>query len=368
MTTASLSTMVRKSGTAARPGLTPANGTARLRRAFVGVDVACRKSKHLPIAICTWEGGRLVPQRLRELSMAPPRAEGNIAALDAIKVRRFALDAASYIGGACDELGLVPTRIAIDAPMAPRRASLERRLAELAMDAAGISCFTTPSVREFRLIRHKVLRHLKQGGGRSNLPHANQLWMLVGFALFEELSEIAPCIEVFPQAIVRAIGSGAIHKSKPGAVAEQLAAASRFTGWPGPGGHETSLAPIAWGPAHDQLDAYLAAWVAALDELDRVASGKPPGDAIWVPRVNADSRIGPHDFTVPPADLRPLGATRPALPPTRAGVPRLCPACGQHEFRRWPWGWDSHAAHKCRGLNGTDPAARKSEYRRRFRE
>lgn len=342
--------------------------TGHPRPAFIGVDVACRKDKYLPIAICTWEGDRLVPQPLRELSLVPPRGRGNVATLDAEEVRRFAREAATYIGAVCDVLGLMPTRIAIDAPAAPRRASLNRRLAEKAMDKAGIGCFTTPTLEEFGLIRQKVRRHLKRGGGPANLPHANQLWMLVGFALFEELSRVAPCIEVFPQAIVRTIGSGALHKSRPGAVREQLAAASYFTGWPGPEGNEVSLAPIAWGPTHDQLDAYLAAWVAALDESDRTALGEPPEDAIWVPslpRKRFDSEA--RSELMPVADLRSTDPKASAGPPTASGTIRRCPGC-DFEFLRWPSGWDSHAAHRCRGLAGTDPETRKAEYRRRFRE
>lgn len=342
--------------------------TRVLRPGYVGVDVACRKGKHLPIAICTWEDGRLIPQQLRELGLSPPRGEGNLAALDPTKARRFAKQAAIYVSAACDELGLTPRRIAIDAPSAPRLASLSRRAAEKAMDRAGISCFTTPSEREFQLIRKKVRRHLKRGGSQSTLPHANQIWMLVGFALFEELGNLAPCLEVFPQAIVRTIGSGQVHKSRPGAVRRQLAAASRFTRWPGPAANESSLGAIAWGPPHDQLDAYLAAWVAALDEADRIAYGEPPGDAIWVPRVPPELlRAGPLINNAPPpytALTKTKQAGRRVAAPVAA---RLCPACGVYEFQRWPWGWDSHAAYTCRGLSGIEPRARKADYRSRFR-
>jgi hypothetical protein len=44
----------------------------------------------------------------------------------------------------------------------------------------------------------------------------------------------------------------------------------------------------------------------------------------------------------------------------------LCPACGQKEFKRWPLGWDAHAAHSCQGLEADQPEARKAEFRRRF--
>jgi len=44
----------------------------------------------------------------------------------------------------------------------------------------------------------------------------------------------------------------------------------------------------------------------------------------------------------------------------------LCPACGEKEFKRWPWGWDAHAAHSCQGLAASGPEARKAEFKLRF--
>jgi hypothetical protein len=135
------------------------------------------------------------------------------------------------------------------------------------------------------MIRDKVARHLAGGGPESRLPHANQLWMQVGFVLFEHLSELAECIEVYPQSIARVIGSGVIHKSSRGSAIDQLRAASRFTGWPLPN-EESSLRSIGWTPTHDLVDAYLAAWVAALGEGERIGLGSPPDDVIWVPRTD----------------------------------------------------------------------------------
>ncbi len=43
-----------------------------------------------------------------------------------------------------------------------------------------------------------------------------------------------------------------------------------------------------------------------------------------------------------------------------------CPACRSLIFQSWPEGWDAHAATRCRGLSGTQPGARKSEFKRRF--
>jgi uncharacterized protein (DUF433 family) len=82
------------------------------------------------------------------------------------------------------------------------------------------------------------------------------------------------------------------------------------------------------------------------------------------------------------APLEPVAAQRSLLPRLdRAGVivnaeelsaglvvgkRVLCPACRTLRFRSWPEGWDSHAATRCRGLSGSEPRARKSEYKRRY--
>jgi len=327
-----------------------------MRPAYIGIDLAIAKGKFLPVVVCTWDDGRFVPQPLRQLELVPPQGMGNAATLNHAVVGRFVGEARTYVTRTCQQLALVPTRIGIDAPSAPRRSELARRHAEVALDRAGISCFTTPSKTEFDAICDKVARHLADGGREDRIPHANQLWMRVGFALFVELSELAPCIEVFPQAIARAIEAGDVHKSRVGAAVAQLAVAARYTGWPTLQS-DSSLDTIAWGAAHDQVDAYLSAWIAGLEENDRAPLGAPPDDVIWVPKVSAS-------FQVPQVP-------RAARPPTDAapsGVSLLCPGCGEKQFQRWPWGWDAHAAHACRGLTETEPERRKAEFRRRFEQ
>ena len=42
----------------------------------------------------------------------------------------------------------------------------------------------------------------------------------------------------------------------------------------------------------------------------------------------------------------------------------LCPACMEKEFERWPGGWDAHAAHGCKGVDGATPEERKAEFKR----
>lgn len=338
-----------------------------MRDAFVGVDVAFARGKRLPVCVATWRDGRLVPERLRRLSFEPPVGEGNVATLNAARVDAFARTAAEYVQRVCEELRLVPRRIAIDAPSSPCADGARRRAAEAAMDAAGISCFTTPSASGFETIRKKVRRHLDGGGAANRLPHANQLWMLVGFALFRELGRVAPCLEVFPQATARVLGAGGVHKSKAGGIEAQLAEAARHTGWPSNDGEMAAFEELGFGDRHDRLDAYLSAWVAALDEGDRLAFGTPPDDVIWTPRV------GDGRFEKPVVEKAVVAKTRTVLR-ERGGdeldrsswIVRQCPACEAFEFRRWPAGWDAHAAHRCAGLSGRDPEERKAEFRRRF--
>ena len=336
-----------------------------MRSAFIGVDLAIAKGKYLPIVVSTLEEDRLIPQRLRSLDVVPPRGSGNVAVLDPVWRQTFAIEARHYILQVCNRLGLVPARNAIYAPSAPCAASAQRRTAELALDQAGISCFATPSASDFELIHEKVNRHLALGGAEDRIPHSNQLWMLAGFAIFKELAEMTECLEVFPQATVRVAGAGQVHKSEPGAVDEQLQAASRHTGWPAGRSGDPVLAEIAWGTPHDRLDAYLSSWVASLNHNDRAAFGQPPHDAIWVPRL--------HDACsqrVPAWESRPALASRKsddgASSASLTNATLVCPACGKHPFKRWPWGWDAHAAHKCPGLKETEPDARKVEFRQRF--
>ena len=229
------------------------------------------------------------------------------------------------------------------------------------MDQAGISCFTTPTASEFEVIFEKVRQHLNQGGAHTHIPHANQLWMSVGFRLFDELNHIAPCIEVFPQATTRALGSGQVHKSKSGATDAQLKAAASHTGWPIGRADEPDFFDIAFVPAQDRLDAYLSAWVAALEEQDRIAFGSPPDDVIWIPRTGNTK----HQGCAPTKDLTSRISKRPKPRTVSEAKAKNCPACGQR-FRRWPFGWDSHAAHRCTGLSSKGAAARKAEFKRKF--
>lgn len=265
--------------------------------AFAGIDVAFRKGKFLPVALCVWdESGRFVPKRVRELGAPePPRGAGNVAALDPVVTTRFADETAAYLRRLEKHFGVRIRRVAIDAPSDPPKDNLYRRKAEQALDAWHISCFATPNAAAWAEIRAKVCAHLRAGGTESRLPHANQLWMLIGFALFERLRRDWECLEVFPQAIASVLGANSTHKSQPGGVLAQLAAAARYTRWPDPP-VESLLKTVAHGPSHDALDAYLAAWVAGLRLEERSALGVPPDDVIWIPSLtNAVQRAAAHD-------------------------------------------------------------------------
>jgi hypothetical protein len=260
--------------------------------AFVGIDLAIAKRKRLPLALCVWEQDAVVPRRLAVADAPqPPRGEGNVAALDPARRAAYADEVVAHLHRLEEYFGVVIRRVAIDAPSAPRLGTLRRRRAEEALDAEGINYFTTPSAAEFEVIRDKVHHHLRGGGAEARLPHANQLWMLVGFSLFERLrkGEDWELLEVFPQATACALGAGSVPKRKAEGVRAQLAAAARLTGWPYPFTVE-ALGSVAYGPRHDRLDAYLSAWAAALPPERRVALGVPPDDAIWVPAVEPDIR------------------------------------------------------------------------------
>jgi hypothetical protein len=254
--------------------------------AFAGIDVAFARGKALPVSVCIRRGGRLEPLRLRDSrAPEPPRGRGNPEAIIEASACEFADEAAKYLHEIERHFGVRIARVAIDAPSDPKSLGSKRRLAELALDGRRINCITTPDEAQFSAIRAKAAAHLVEGGAVARMPHANQLWMLVGFALFTRLRNNWECLEVFPQATVALLGVGGIHKSKSDGLQAQLSAAARWTGWPDPP-VTTALQPIGYGSRHDQLDAYLAAWVASLGPSEREALGTSPNDVIWVPRLS----------------------------------------------------------------------------------
>jgi predicted nuclease with RNAse H fold len=256
--------------------------------AFVGIDLAFAKRKPLPICICILDKRRLTPLSTQRACLPHiPRGSGNRGSIDPNIVEAFANEVAEYLQAVEKHLQLRIRRIAIDAPSAPRAESRVRRRAEEALDCCRISCFTTPSASEFDRKRCEVDKHLKNGGAENRIPYANQLWMLVGFALFERLEKEWECLEVYPQATMKVLGVGSIHKSKSEGVRQQFRAVAERTGWPEPSANyqPSLIREFVRGPLHDGVDAYTCAWIASLADEDRTPLGQPPNDVIWVPNT-----------------------------------------------------------------------------------
>ncbi|MBJ6727172.1 DUF429 domain-containing protein [Geomesophilobacter sediminis] len=259
--------------------------------AYAGIDIAFAKKKLLPVSVCAWRDGVLEPLPLRSATAPlPPQGSGNAKILDDAIVKEFAELTVRYLRDVERTFGVTIRRIAIDAPSDPKVNGATRREAEKGLDRKKISCISTPNANQFGKIRDKAKAHLANGGEESRLPHANQLWMLVGFDLFRRLRQEWECLEVFPQAIAVTLGANGVHKTKEEGLLSQLSAAARFTGWPTIP-DPRCLNQIGYGRHHDNLDAYLAAWVASLDVKDREPIGIPPNDVIWVPRVPVEQQI-----------------------------------------------------------------------------
>ncbi|MBD3648137.1 MAG: DUF429 domain-containing protein, partial [Pseudomonadales bacterium] len=287
-----------------------------------------------------------------------PRGSGNAATLDPDTVAAFAHAVLAWLQAVERHLDASIAAIAIDAPSS--FAINGRRQCERAMDARGINCFATPTRAGFDEIRRKARQHLDEGGAVNRLPHANQLWMLVGFALFDVLKPHYTCLEVFPQAIVRTLGAADIHKFKKGGVEEQLAAVGLQAGWSSQGLSEV-LAQCVPGPSHDRLDAFMCAWVASLYPDGLEACGVVPDDVIWVPKVDEISPLRPgnqawsvsgRDDTGRERTVRDDGVSHLAAVSSGDCLccqqgrsttgPKICPVC-DHVFKGIGWGGiDAH--------------------------
>jgi hypothetical protein len=252
--------------------------------AFAGIDVACAAGKRLPVDVSVRRAGRLVPLPLRTVDLPVPRGAGNAAALDRAWCASFADATAEYLRAVEARCAVRIVRVGIDAPSAPRRAGTARRASEAELARRGISCFATPSAAECARFTAAARTHLACGGALARLPHANRIFMLAGFALFARLRHDYECLEVYPQGAVAVLGCGALHKSRAEGLAAQRRTMARVTGWRGLM-DDAALRATAFGARHDLIDAFLAAWVASLDELDREPLGGEPDDTIWLPRA-----------------------------------------------------------------------------------
>lgn len=261
---------------------------AENRDVFVGIDVAFAKKKRLPVSVCRVVDGCLKPLPLGTEFDKPPAGFGNKAALDPACRDSFALSVVAWLKKLEAVEGLRIVRVAIDAPSGYCSERLKWRLCERALDGAGISCFATPTKRQFDEKVAASSAHLAAGGAESRMPNANQLWMLVGFSLFERLkADGRVCIETYPQAIVREMECVGLHKSTEAGFKGQLEAAAEVTGHPSADCLGRALATMGFGSRHDKLDAFLSSWIASLPAEHEKVFGSMPEDAIVVPNMKA---------------------------------------------------------------------------------
>ena len=252
--------------------------------AFIGVDVSCALKKRIPIVFAVKREGRLVPLLARHLPMKAPYGHGNRYVIEHQRNVDYAKAVRDYVLEVCDHFGVQPACIGVDSPLRPRSEALDYRIAERALNQAGISCYKTPSASEFEGIKAKARQHLVNGGQVQRMPHAMQLWMLAGFEIARELATIAPVREVFPQANIRLLMPNVPHKSGKGVPLLQLNAIAKHTGWPRSQDEWGALKHISAGSTHDRVDAYSAAWVGSLPDSDvDVFGDSQQQDAIWVP-------------------------------------------------------------------------------------
>lgn len=252
---------------------------------FVGIDVACRTGKRLPLCVVE-RGHRLWPLDVqRAVGAAIPRGLGNREILAPAPFRDAALGVRAALERLAAEIGRPIEGIAIDAPAAAPTS--RSRLCEDDLGRSGLSSFRTPPASAWAAIREACERHLQAAGRAGSLPYANKIWMLYGFELFAALRRgvADEVIEVYPYAIVRALLPSCAHKTTEEGYRDQLAVLARHTGWK-PGALESRLKATVPGTRHDRLDAFMSAWVASLGADRRRAFGdaSQPDDAIWVPR------------------------------------------------------------------------------------
>jgi hypothetical protein len=109
--------------------------------------------------------------------------------------------------------------------------------------------------------------------------------------------------------------------------------------------------PSPFAVPRDRAVRNVEGWILGMRASPRVAADEltPANVAGRQPRYS--SRQGPET-----ADRRPMDAAHA----------RWCPACGRHQFVRWPLGWDGHAAYVCSGIEGDAPDERRRAYRERY--
>lgn len=102
---------------------------------------------------------------------------------------------------------------------------------------------------------------------------------------------------------------------------------------------------------------YVAPDDSAVRDIEGWTLGTDPANL----RTSSSKRRGVRrQFMVEPQRESPTETASPEV-----SRDRLCPACQQKRFSRWPWGWDGHAAHSCTGITGDTPEDRKRVFRER---
>jgi predicted nuclease with RNAse H fold len=265
---------------------------------------------------------------------------------------------------------------------------------------------------------------------RARLPPGCQAWVqsinslmavpVRGQMLAEALApHVGTVLETHPRACL-AFGLGpaalplirAYKRSRKGR-ADPAAAPVLWDLWAEEFGITVPPAAPGWAPGDGAVDALVCATVAWLyhrdpDALERVgasygARGRGPFYVVQPRRARGDVATEGAGLAAGRAGARsPMMAARmaPGTPTDRAGPPGggvgiaapppgpveadvvvptdatryadvrgravQCPGCRRDVLRRWPFGWDAHAAHACAGMAPAAPEARKAEYRVRF--
>lgn len=249
---------------------------------FVGIDVACARSKPLPICVVKREGEKVIPVEFREEFPCGP---GNKEITEPCPFRALARLVTMKFVEFCEGKRWHVKRVAIDAPASAPSAG-QRRSCEENMSKLRLSSFQTPDVGRWEEIKEVCRQHLKQGGSLSKLPYSNKIWMLYGFELFSALrsTNLFQVIEVYPYAIVSELLPGCAHKSTKDGYNNQLSEIALRTGWSADL-LEEQLRRTTFGGKHDRLDAFMAAWVASLQlgKLRAYGNSKNADDSIWIP-------------------------------------------------------------------------------------
>jgi hypothetical protein len=142
--------------------------------------------KRLPVCVCCWRDGRLVPLPLKTPGrdagdaawMLPPEMPGNERIVDAAVRADLAKEVVEYFRAVEEGWGVRIARIGIDAPREPRPAEMGLRACEAALRERGIFFIQTPGQAVFDRIPEDVAAYLRDPSERKGLPHANRIWML----------------------------------------------------------------------------------------------------------------------------------------------------------------------------------------------